>query len=132
MGVYAMTFLIENWYIILAVIVFAVEAGYCVYVFLKRPTSEQLKSIIEWLLYAVTQAEKELGSGTGKLKLRYVYNMFIERFSALASIITFDKFSTLVDDALTQMRQLLETNKAVQEYVSGSSTTITKEETENE
>ena len=55
-------------------------AGYSVYVFVKRPHTEQLKSVKEWMLFAVTKAEKELGSGTGKLKLRYVYDMFIAKF----------------------------------------------------
>lgn len=117
-----MEFLIENWFLIVAAVAIIIFVGYLVYAFLKRPTNEQIKSIKEWLLYAVTEAEKELGSGTGKLKLRYVYNMFIERFSFISKIITFEMFSDLVDEALDEMRKMLSTNKAVLEYVEGAPT----------
>ncbi|MCD8198378.1 MAG: hypothetical protein LUE24_14660 [Lachnospiraceae bacterium] len=122
-----MKFLIENWYLLVAAVAVLAVAGYCLYVFLRRPTNEQLKSVTEWLLWAVTEAEKELGSGTGQLKLRYVYNMFIERFSALARIISFEMFSGLVDEALVSMKNLLSTNTAVQEYVQGTTASATKE-----
>ena len=64
-----MKFLVENWYLIVAAAAAVAVGGYCVYVFVKKPTSVQIQSVKEWLLYAVTKAEKELGSGTGKLKL---------------------------------------------------------------
>lgn len=112
-----MKILIENWYLIIAAAAVLAVAGYGIYVFVKRPTTSQIQSIKEWLLYAVTEAEKALGSGTGQLKLRYVYNMFIEKFPYLSEIITFDMFSGLVDEALDKMRHLMETNNAVKEYV---------------
>lgn len=114
-----MSFFIQNWYLILAAIAVVAVGGYCIYVFIKKPTSVQIQSVKEWLLWAVTQAEKELGSGTGQLKLRYVYNMFIERFAYLSDIITFDMISALVDEALEEMKNLLGTNAAVQNYVIG-------------
>lgn len=70
-------------------------------------------------MYAVTTAEKELGAGTGKIKLRYVYDMFVARFDWLAKVITFDMFSMMVDDALEQMKTMLEENEAVQKFVAG-------------
>jgi hypothetical protein len=73
----------------------------------------------EWLLYATTLAEKELGGGTGKLKLRYVYGLFVDKFTWVAKAISFDTFSGLVDDALIQMNKLLTSNTAVQLYVNG-------------
>ena len=114
-----MEFLISNWFLPVALLAVIAAGGYTAYVFLKRPTSEQINSVLEWLLYAVTVAEKELGSGTGQLKLRYVYNMFLDRFRWLSRVITFSMFSELVDDALAQMRKLLSTNNAVQNYVIG-------------
>lgn len=66
---------------------------------------------------AVTKAEKELGAGTGKLKLRYVYDMFVARFEWLAKVITFDMFSMMVDEALEQMRTMLDSNEAVQKLI---------------
>lgn len=97
----------------------AAAGGYAVYTFVKMPSDKQLEKIREWLLYAVTKAEKELGGGTGQIKLRYVYDMFVARFAWLAQVISFEMFSMMVDDALEKMRGMLEGNKAVQELVSG-------------
>ena len=83
--------------------------GYLVYLPLFR----------EWLLWAVTEAEKELGGGTGKLKLRQVYDLFVTRFPWLARIVPFDLFSSMVDDALEEMREMLKTNQAVKAHVNG-------------
>ena len=114
-----MEFLVKNWFLIVAAAAVLAMAGYTVFVFVKRPRSEQIKSVKEWLLWAVTEAERELGSGTGQLKLRYVYNMFIERFDYLATVITFDMFSLLVDEALDKMKEMLGNNKMVKLYVEG-------------
>lgn len=46
--------------------------------------------------------------------------MFIERFDYLADIFTFDMVSGLVDEALEEMRKMLSTNTAVQNYVTGN------------
>ena len=73
----------------------------------------------EWLKYAVCFAEQELGTGTGQLKLRYVYDMFVDRFPALASILPFGIFSKWVDLALEWMRIQLENNKDIKELITG-------------
>lgn len=85
--------------------------------FSKEPTERKITMIKEWLLFAVIQAEKELGGGTGQVKLRYVWDMFIKTFPALAPVVSFELFSKLVDEALDQMRHLLETNCDVLYYV---------------
>ena len=110
-------FIAENWFIIVvlaALILFAVLSILC---FLKLPRKEQMNAIREWLLMAVTEAEKELGGGTGKLKLRYVYDLFVTRFPWAAQVVSFDTFSDLVDEALVEMRDMLDKNRAVQMYV---------------
>lgn len=112
-----MNFLIENWYVIVAVVIFVVFIGGLVYSFFKLPTSTQLSKVKEWLLLAVTQAESELGQGTGQLKLRFVYDLFITRFKWISRMISFETFSLLVDEALEEMRKMLETNKAVKQLV---------------
>ena len=93
-------------------IIFAIQ-------FAKEPSEKKMEMVREWLLFAVIQAEKELGGGTGQLKLRYVWDMFIKTFPAIASVISFEMFSALVDDALEQMRKILESNKALANYVEG-------------
>lgn len=112
-----MEFIMANWWLVIVVIALIVAAAYSIMVFVKMPTNAQLSSVKEWLLYAVAQAEKELGSGTGQLKLRYVYDMFILRFSTIAKVISFEAFSELVDEALYIFRNMLKDNQAVVDYV---------------
>ena len=85
-------FLVENWYLLIAGVGVAAAAGFMLYRFFKLPTKEQIAKIKGWLLYAVTEAEKELGGGTGQLKLRQVYDLFVQRFPAVAAVISFDTF----------------------------------------
>lgn len=72
----------------------------------------------EWLKYAVTMAEKELGTGTGQLKLREVYDWFIDQFPVFSKLLPFPIFSKLVDDALEWMRDQMECNEKINMYVS--------------
>ncbi len=109
--------LAENWYLALTAVVMVVMAVVLVGSFVKLPTKEQIAKIKEWLLYAVTEAEKELGGGTGQLKLRQVYDLFVQRFPAVAAVISFDTFSLWVDEALEQMRELLAKNEHAAAYV---------------
>lgn len=71
----------------------------------------------EWLKYAVTMAEKELGTGTGQLKLREVYDWFIEMFPVFSKLLPFSIFSKLVDDALEWMRDQMNSNGMISAYV---------------
>ncbi len=114
-----MEFLIENWYIILAAMALGALAVVAVVRFFRLPREKQMENVRQWLLGAVTAAEKELGGGTGKLKLRTVYDAFLTKFPWLAPVIPFEQFSGLVDDALVEMRKLLADNKAVQQMVTG-------------
>ena len=114
-----MEIIINYRYIILAVIAILVMAAVAVYRYLGLPREEQLAKVREWLLWAVTGAEKELGGGTGKLKLRQVYDLFVTRFPWLVRVVSFDLFSDMVDDALEEMRSMLQTNTAVKVLVEG-------------
>ena len=80
----------------------------------------QKNKVIEWLKYAVSEAEKMLGSGTGQLKLRLVYDWFCEKFPVVAAILPFRVFSSWVDVALETMRDWLSTNRNVAGYVGGA------------
>lgn len=79
-----MEFLIENWYIILAAMALGALAVVAVVRFFQLPREKQMENVRQWLLGAVTAAEKELGGGTGKLKLRTVYDAFLTKFPWLA------------------------------------------------
>lgn len=112
-----MEFIIENWPLIVGAAAVVAAVAVAVYRFAGLPTDKQLAKVREWLLWAVTEAEKDLGGGTGKLKLRQVYDLFVTRFPWLARAVSFELFSELVDDALEEMREMLATNTAVIGYV---------------
>ena len=113
-------FLYNYWWIIIIAIAAIIVLGFLIYKFIKMPIANQIEKIKEWLLYAVAQAEKELGGGTGQLKLRYVYDLFIKTFPVLSNFISFNYFSNLVDIVLETFNQILDTNKQVNTYVYNS------------
>lgn len=112
-----MDFILNYWYIIVAALALAAVAVIYAVDFSQKSKDEQLAKLREWLLYAVMEAEKRFGSQTGKLKLRYCYDMFVGKFPWLAKLISFATFSDMVDDALVEMRELLDKNDAIAEYV---------------
>lgn len=103
----------------LMILACVVLAGLAAYFFMNLPIGIQKKKIKEWLLWAVTQAEKELGSGTGQLKLRYVYDLFTNKFKFVSVMLPFDTFSKWVDVALVSMRNMIAINNNAAQYVTG-------------
>ena len=112
-----MDFILENWYIIVGAIIILIVFGVGIYAFFKLPRKAQIAKVKEWLLFVVAEAEKELGGGTGQLKLRFVYDQFIQKFPSLAMWISFEYFSKLVDEALEVFRGMIDTNDAVKSYI---------------
>ena len=101
-----MEWIINNWSLIitvLAVVVYFLLNG-------KR-------SVVEFLLQAVVMAEKDLGSGTGKIKLSVVYGNFIEKYPIFSKIIPFPVFSAWVDAVLEDMKDILSKNEKAKAYV---------------
>lgn len=80
------------------------------------------KSFKNWLVYAVSEAEKYLGSGTGKLKIRYAYDLAIKQYPVIAKIIPWSLFSKLIDAALVVMRQMIDDNQMIANVISGKNT----------
>lgn len=76
-----------------------------------------INRVKQWLLFAVCEAEKQFGSGTGKLKLATVYAMFLERFPKLSRIMSYSLFSNLVDEALEIMREWLRESAEIAEVI---------------
>lgn len=118
--VISMDFIVDNWYVIVLAIAAIIIGIFAINKFFRKNINEQIDKVKEWLLYATTLAEKEFGSGTGKLKLRYVYDMFASKFPWLVKIVSFESFSKLVDEVLVEMNELLSSNSAVKKYVSES------------
>ena len=106
-----------NAQIIIALVIVAIALVCGIIWFVKLPKDKKIANIKEWLKFAVVDAEKELGSGTGQLKLRMVYNMAVKQFPFIVQLIPFDTFSKWVDEALDWMRNQLAENKAAQSYI---------------
>lgn len=109
--------MMENIAVIIGICCVIGVIGFGIYQFIKLEKDKQLEIVKEWLLLAVVEAEKKLGGGTGQIKLRYVYDMFIEKFKFLALMITFEQFSIMVDTALDKMRLMLSSNEKLKDYV---------------
>ena len=102
-----LAFLSENWYVIVMVLVLLFAIYYTI-------TNKQ--NVKKWLCYAVTIAERDLKSGTGQLKLRYCYDMFIQRFPVFSKIVSFENFSKMVDEALKFLENQLN-NDAIKAFI---------------
>lgn len=116
-----MNWIIENWFLVVAIAAVLGVSVAAAYYFLGMPTEKQKEKVKEWLIWACIEAEKKLQSDTGQLKLRDVYNKFcaVPAFKWCAIIISFDEFSNLVSDALYKVKLMLINNKALAEYVYG-------------
>ena len=109
-------------YIIGAIIIliFGFVGGYSLNYFLTKTShKEQLDVIRNWLIWGVAQAEKELGSGTGELKIREVYNLFVQTFPQAAKWVTYNQFENLVDEALVDLKKILENNDLIEYAING-------------
>ena len=99
----------------LFIIVIAIIIG--IISFCKLSKEQKISNIKEWLKYAVIEAEKALGSGTGQLKLHMVYDMAVKQFPWIVQLVPFDVFSLWVDEALEWMRlQLNDTQDSLTIY----------------
>lgn len=85
----------------------------------EKITPEKANVVKEWLKYAVAIAERELGGGTGQLKLHMVYNMAIERFVFIESLLPFETFCAWVDEALIWLNNQIRTNDKAAAYITG-------------
>ena len=112
-----MTLLMEYWWLAIAILAIIIIAFMFLITYIKLPNSKKAKKVKEWLLFAVVQAEKELGSGTGQLKLRYVYNLALSKFPIFIKLIPFELFSNFVDEALQQLENLIEDSEGVKKYI---------------
>lgn len=108
-----MNFIIENWYMIIIgiCVIFAAIMG--IIAFLKKSENERHEQIRGWLLQAVIIAEQEYGSGTGKMKLSAVYDAFCDALPWIAKVISFEKFSGYVDEALEEAKKILSANDSM-------------------
>lgn len=112
-----MNVIVENWMLIVALACVLAFVISLIINFIKLPNNKKIEAVKEWLKWAVVEAEKALGSQTGQLKLRFVYDLFVQRFPEVAKFISFETFSGWVDEALEWMKNQLESNDAVKCYI---------------
>ena len=110
-----LSFIATYWYLIVVAIAIIAVVSIKTYIFLKKPGKDQLNKIQEWLVWAVAQAEKELGSGTGQMKIKYVYNLFITKFPSIAIFVPYSLFSSMVEKALDEFKDLISNNQRISE-----------------
>lgn len=104
-------FFLENW-VLITVAAVAIATG--IIILLKEP-----KKVREWLIWACAEAEMSLGSGTGALKLRAVYDMFMVKFPLLSKIVPFTTFQRWVEEALDSFKNWLLENATNQSLFDG-------------
>ena len=109
----------NNWAVIVGLIALVTVVILAIRAFMKLPTSVQKEKAKKCLLAWVIQAEKELGGGTGKVKLSTVYGTFVTAFPILKNFISFETFNLWVDDALDERRKMLEQNENLKQVVEG-------------
>lgn len=116
-----MKWIVESWYLFVAILAGMGALGGAVYRFLGQPSKKQKEKIKEWLIWACIEAERTLQSGTGQLKLREVWNLFcgVSAFRWVARIISFDTFSEWVTEALAKVKRMLVENPRLASYVYG-------------
>lgn len=109
--------LISNWQLIIVLIAVATVIVVGVKKFLELPTEKQIAKVKECLLAWVIEAERELGGGTGQVKLSTVYGLFVTSFPILKNFVSLETFSKWVDEALVEMRKMLEENDNLKNVV---------------
>lgn len=106
-----------DFYVVLIIAILAIAAVASIVWFFRLPSGVKIQNLKEWLKYGVIEAEKALGSGTGQIKLRFVYDMAAERFPWMVNMVSFAIFTSWVDEALDWMKLQLAENKNAQDYV---------------
>lgn len=102
-----MEWLVNNWQTVLFVALLVIAGAYGI----------MAGKVNEWLKAIVAEVEKDLGSGTGQLKLRKAYEKFVAAYPVFKTIVPFALFQYWVDEALKWLAHQLETNTKLYDYV---------------
>ena len=81
-------FILGNWVVIAVAIAFISVGIMSIRKMFALSLEKQIERIIQWFFWAVVEAEKSLGSGTGALKLSFVYGQFAIAFPWLARVVS--------------------------------------------
>lgn len=116
-----LNFLNENWTFIVILVSLAIKLYCSVTDFLKKSKKEQQEAawaeLSNIMLSLVSNAEQEWGSKTGEIKRAEVIKQIFEKYPVLSTLSTendvLEKIDVLIDDALTQMRDIFKTKEGV-------------------
>ena len=97
-------FIRDYWFVIIAFIGVVSFVSIKIYNWFKQPSSKQKEQIKQWLIFAVA-------------KLSKVYDMFIEKFPAIALFVSFEDFSIMVDEALNKLEEIMKDNQNIQDVI---------------
>jgi hypothetical protein len=123
-----LTWLSDNWTMVLMCVVIVISLAQRAKVFFSKSKEEQVKIALEQvrleMLDLVTEAEKTYGSGTGTLKRSQVIQKVFERYPILSKVTSVDSLTIqldkMINDSLSDMRKLLESNESFQKLVLGN------------
>lgn len=75
------------------------------------------KSIKRCLVWACSEAERMLGSKTGRLKLKMVYDTFVNSYPIISTFVPFKLFCEWIDIALDELKAMIESNENIRGYI---------------
>jgi hypothetical protein len=109
-------FIVQYWDSILVVVLFIVA---CIILVRKGSTAY----VKQMLFYLVTRAEAEYGSGTGDLKYAAVTTWLYERMPVILKFFfTPKQVDTLIEDAVTEMKEYLSKNDYAKTLIATTNT----------
>lgn len=107
-------------------IIFSVIALVCLIVLWILIRMGFVNEVNKILLYFVTQAEREFGGKTGKLKKAAVLAWIYERMPSMARLfISSNYFGILIDAAVEEMKKYLESNTQAADIVKDDKILVT-------
>lgn len=115
-----MEYITQNWFNVVGLLLIAVGAIFAAKKYMDKDKAQKIIAIKEWLKYGVTVTERALGEKTGKLKLQMVWGLATAQFPFITKVMSFEQFSSDVDEALEWMKTQLETNPNIRAAVIGT------------
>lgn len=118
-----LTFIKENWTTIITIIGLLLWVGMKIKDYIKLSKEEKINMALnnakKICLSLVTKAEDMFGSNTGKIKKSYVVDELLNKYPILQEVTTKEELEKeldrIIEDSLSQMKQILETKKIKEE-----------------
>lgn len=96
--------------IITGVVAAAIAIALVLYIYINKR-----EMLYKAALYAVAKAEEEWGSGTGRIKFAEVYTYIKKEFPILTMFFTEPQLTVIIENALSDLKEILATKLAKEE-----------------